>query len=257
MRVSKELSKTLSILVTSAGKNEMGEAWDKETQRDQNLHDDFHATELDIEQSFGLENDARKIKKILDVILPIYRQSIAQGGLPIHAGLAELNGRGVLLSAPSGTGKSTCCRRLPEYWRPLCDDETLVVLDPPKKYRAHPFPTWSDYFWKHSTMTSDVQYSVPLTSVFFLEQAVTDGIESMGQGKAALMLYESARQACHKFSRLLNSDDQRKLNYQIFNNACAIAKEVPAYRLYVSLHGKFWTEIEQVLSRAIVAKNDT
>jgi len=102
---------------------------------------------------------------------PIYQRSIFKGGLPLHAGLAELDGRGILLAAPGNSGKSTCCRRLPDDWKPLCDDKTLVVLDKHRNYRAHPFPTWSDYLLKHSEKTIDVQYSIPIHGIFFLEQS--------------------------------------------------------------------------------------
>jgi len=98
---------------------------------------------------------------------PIYRRSVSLGGVPFHAGLAEINGRGFLFVASGGIGKSTCCRRLPDYWKPLCDDETLVVLDNQNEYRAHPFPTWSDYLMNRAHNTWDIQYSVPVSAIFF------------------------------------------------------------------------------------------
>ena len=38
-----------------------------------------------------------------------------------------------------------------------------------------------------------------------------------------------------------------KLGTQVFNNACKLAKMVPTFRLRISLHGKFWEEIEKSL----------
>ena len=180
---------------------------------------------------------------------PIYQRSMYVGGLPFHAGLIELDGRGVLLAARGDTGKSTCCRRLPDYWKPLCDDEALVVFDKQKKYRAHPFPTWSDYLWKHSEKTWNVQYSVPLTGVFFLEQSEVDEIKPLGEGQAAVLMAESATQVCEKFWRTLTREDQRPFRIEIFNNACKMAKQIPAYRLCVSRHGEFWEKMEQVMGR--------
>jgi SynChlorMet cassette protein ScmC len=175
--------------------------------------------------------------------LPIYQRSIKLGGLPIHAALVELSGRGVLLAASGDTGKSTCCRRIPEPWKPLCDDETLVVLSPHKKYRAHPFPTWSDYLWQHAENTWSVQYSVPLEAIFFLEQSKTDEVIPVGEGEAAVFLNESATQVCEKFWRKMDGEFQRKFRRQLFLNACQIAHCIPAFRLRVSLHGRFWEKM--------------
>ena len=180
---------------------------------------------------------------------PIYQRSICKGGLPFHAGLADLGGRGVLLAASSDTGKSTCCLRLPDHWQPLCDDELLVVIDKYKKYRAHPFPTWSDYLWRQSEKTWNVQYSVPLCGVFFLEQSKIDEVAPIGEGEAALLISESAMQICEKFWRTLDIEDQRPFRKEVFNNACAMAKQIPAYRLGVSLHGRFWEKMEEALGR--------
>lgn len=180
---------------------------------------------------------------------PIYQRSMCIGGLPFHAGLIELDGRGVLLAAPGDTGKSTCCRRLPDYWKPLCDDEALVVFDTQKQYRTHPFPTWSNYLWRQSEKTWDVQYSVPLTGVFFLEQAAVDEIKPLGQGQAAVLMAASARQVCEKFWRTLAREDQRAFRKEIFDNACEMAKQIPAYRLCVSLNGAFWNKVEQVIGQ--------
>jgi SynChlorMet cassette protein ScmC len=179
----------------------------------------------------------------------IYQRSISKGGLPFHAGLIELGGRGVLLAAAGDTGKSTCCRRIPHPWRLLCDDEVLVALDKQQKYRAHPFPTWSDYLWQQSEKTWNVQFSVPLFGVFFLEQSEGDEVKSIGEGEAALLMTESAIQICHKFWRSVDKEDQKKFREELFNSACKMAKKIPAYRLGVSLNGRFWEKIEQVLGR--------
>ena len=180
-------------------------------------------------------------------LLPIYQRSICLGGLPMHAGLAELDGQGILLAAPGDTGKSTCCRRLPEYWHPLGDDESLVVVDRKNKYRAHPFPTWSEYLWKRSEKTWNVQYSVSLAAIFFLEPSETDAVEPLGEGHAAVLMTESAAQIYEKFWRSSDEKDQRKNRGELFNNACKMAKRIPCYRLYVSLHGRFWEKMEEVL----------
>ncbi len=178
---------------------------------------------------------------------PIYRRSMSSGGLPFHAGFAELEGKGVLFAATGATGKTTCYRRFPDYWNPLCDDEALVILDEQKEYRAHPFPTWSDYVWKRERNTWDVQYSVPLSGVFFLEQGEADEAIPLGAGEAAVRISESAIQVYRKHWRSTDPEDQRKSKQQIFHNACEMAKEMPAFLLRTTLHGRFWEEMENVL----------
>lgn len=178
---------------------------------------------------------------------PIYQRSMKHGGLPFHAGLVELDGKGILIAGHGDAGKSTTCRRFPAPWKALSDDETLVVFDKSGKYLAHPFPTWSEYLWKLSERTWDVQYSVPLTAIFFIIQHETDEVIPMTEMEAALMITRSANQTCRKFWVKSDKKLQRQFKTEIFNNACEIAKKIPAYALRISLHGNFWGKIEEVI----------
>lgn len=178
---------------------------------------------------------------------PIYQRVQYTGGLPLHAGLVARDGVGVLLAAQRNTGKSTCCRRIPSSWNALSDEETLVVRDNQKRYLVHPFPTWSDYLEKRSEPTWDVQQHVPLGAIFFLEQARTDEIVPLGQGEAAVLLYESATQVCYRNWVKLNRDEIRPLRRKLFENTCELAATIPVFKLRVSLNGRFWEEIESVL----------
>jgi len=175
----------------------------------------------------------------------IYNRSMQCGGLPFHAACMELDGQGVLLAATGGTGKSTCYRRVPEYWKPLCDDEALVVLNKQGQYRVHPFPTWRDYLEKRANNTWDVQYSVPLSGIFLIEQAESDEVKQLGTGQAAVLISESAYQVCFRHYQILDGEEKRRFWKQIFDNACKIAEKIPVFRLRVSLHGQFWKEIEK------------
>jgi SynChlorMet cassette protein ScmC len=197
-----------------------------------------------------VKNDGRDIIEYINLcnsMHAIYQPGVEGGGLPFHAALIELDGRGVLLAAPGDTGKSTCCRRLPGYWKPLCDDETLVVLSSSRGYFAHPFPTWSEYLGKRSGRTWDVQHSVPVAAVFFLKQSEDDEAMSLGQGQTAMLMGESAGQVYRRFLARLDLQVQASFRGQLFENACAMAKRIPAFRLQVSLNGRFWEEIEKVL----------
>jgi SynChlorMet cassette protein ScmC len=177
----------------------------------------------------------------------IHQESIYRGGLPLHAALIELDGRGVLLAANSGTGKTTCCSRLPNHWKVLCDDESLIVLNQQRKYRVHPLPTWSDYIWKRAKGTWDTQYSVPFSGIFFLEQSEVDEAIPIEQWEAALLINGSAIQLCWKYLDRLDQEAQRELKKELLDNACAVANTIPAFRLRVSLQGQFWKNIEDAI----------
>jgi SynChlorMet cassette protein ScmC len=183
---------------------------------------------------------------------PIYRRSIAAGGLLTHAALVEREGEGILLAAPGGVGKSTSSRRLPAPWRVLGDDAALVVREPGRSegmgtYWIHPFPTWSDYYWARAKNTWNVRHAVPLGGVFFLEQAEADEAVAIGAGEAALRLTESARQICEPLWRGLDAQEARRARMLLFDNACQLARSIPAFVLHVSLHGAFWEEMAKAL----------
>lgn len=184
----------------------------------------------------------------------IYQHIQYDGGLPIHAALLELNGSGILLAAPGNTGKSTSCRRLPDYWNPLCDDAALVVFDQENGYLAHPFPTWSEYVWELSDKSWDVQYSVPICAIFFLEQAESDEVIPLGEGHAVVSINKSANQVSQKFWQQLDNKTKRLFSIQQFHNACKIAKSIPSFTLRASLHGRFWEEMEKALATVLPQK---
>jgi SynChlorMet cassette protein ScmC len=178
---------------------------------------------------------------------PIYQRAQDSGGLPFHAALVRWNGIGILLAAPGNSGKSTCCRRLPPPWQALCDDETLIVRDKQKGYLAHPFPTWSDYLLRGSKRTRNVQRHLPVSAIFFLEQAETDEAVHIGQGQAAIRINQSSIEVCRRNWKNLDREEEVSIRKKLFHNACHLARVVPAFKLRVSLNGPFWEEIEKVL----------
>jgi SynChlorMet cassette protein ScmC len=180
-------------------------------------------------------------------LYPIYQQVQDSGGLPLHAGLVEHNGKGVLLAGPKNAGKSTCCRRLPKPWYPLCDEETLIVKVNQERYLAHPFPTWSEYLAKRSEQTWNVHSHVPISSIFFLEQAGFDEAIPLGQGEASVFINQLATQVCCRYWNNLGHEDLRTRKTKLFENVTELAEAVPAFRLRVSLKGRFWEEMEKVL----------
>jgi SynChlorMet cassette protein ScmC len=76
-------------------------------------------------------HECREIEYInmWNLLYAVYQPVIDRGGLPLHAGLVEADGKGILIAGRSGQGKSTTCRKLSEYWSALSDDETLIISD--------------------------------------------------------------------------------------------------------------------------------
>ncbi|HGE69725.1 TPA: SynChlorMet cassette protein ScmC [Candidatus Poribacteria bacterium] len=178
----------------------------------------------------------------------VYLKCLKIGALPTHSGLAEYNGKGVLFVAPGGTGKSTTCRRLPSPWKALCDDENLIMPDKDNKFRVHPFPTWSDYFWDRANNKWDIHQSVPLSAIFFLERADNDEVVQLPKDKSSIYMTGTAYQVLAKAIIRMSKDEQSEIMRQVFNNAFDILNSVPVYKLNISLTGRFWEKIEQVLT---------
>lgn len=176
-------------------------------------------------------------------------ESLPRGGLLLHGALAEYRGAGYMMAGPSGVGKSTASRRLPSPHRSLCDDRTLVVRDHAGQYWAHPWPTWS---LLHSGVSGSwpVEEAVPLHGIFFLSQSTFDGLQPADRTHATAMIMESAIDLTRTVTRLSEAGESPRLWEDHLAAAKALAAAVPVHSLQVSLHGRFWKEIEPVLARA-------
>lgn len=178
----------------------------------------------------------------------VFLKCLKTGALPTHSGLAEYKGKGVLFAASGGTGKSTTCRRLPSPWKVLSDDENLIMPEGNNKYRVHPFPTWGDYLWNRSKNKWDIHQSVPLSTIFFLERSDNDEVERLSRDKSSLFMTGTAYQVLAKAIKSMDKDNQAAIMGKIFNNAFDISKSIPIYKLKISLTGRFWEKVEEILT---------
>lgn len=176
-------------------------------------------------------------------LYPIYKSGLSHESMPFHAALLEKNGRGFLIAATGGVGKSTCCRRVPYPWHPLCDDEVFVARNKAGSYHAHSFPTWSEYMFHNSDHTWNVQYHVPIAGIFFLMQSDVDEVEPLTQGKAAIHIYKAALEVWGRF----RMSQRIEIRRSIFENACNIAKVVPSFILKARHDGRFWELMEDAV----------
>ncbi|MCX5834372.1 MAG: SynChlorMet cassette protein ScmC [Deltaproteobacteria bacterium] len=185
--------------------------------------------------------------QMIAVISIIWKEAIRKGGIPLHAGLLEFEGRGVAIAANGGGGKTTCAGRLPSSWKAHCDDAALVLRASPSDYVVHPFPTWSKYLSKHCESTWVVEKRLPLSGIFFLEKAWTDEVIPLGRSRAAVSINQSAWQIMSSWIGAIPKKEKTELYLKLFENACALAGVIPAYTLRVSMTGRFWEKIEECL----------
>lgn len=186
--------------------------------------------------------------KMAQSVLPIYTQVLFKGVLPFHSALIEKRGMGIVIAAPGGTGKTTCANRIPPPWNAFCDDEVLIVRDKKGIYHAHPFPTWSRLNTQEPKEVWNVQSHVPVSAIFFLKKSQKDDVTPLSYSQSVSLIYKLSLPI---FSRIFGSIDQEEqvlIQKLIFENACDLAKDIPALILDATLYGKFWEVIEKALS---------
>jgi len=209
-------------------------------------HEECTDTVMELDEQFIDHPEIRYIG-MWSALRVLHRHAVRAGGGPFHATLAELDGKGILIAASGDTGKSTCYRRFPAPWNPLCDDQALIIHRGNGAYTVHPFPTWSDYLWRNSDNTWNCGYSAPLAAVFFLEQAAEDSAIPLPLGEAAARTFKCSKEVWESHWNRLDDEKKRRQTEQVFLNGTELVKKVPVFRLRATRHGRFWEEIEKVL----------
>lgn len=181
------------------------------------------------------------IKYVLLVATGIYS--------PSHCALVEINGKGALICAPGGTGKSTCASRLPAPYRALAEDCALVQKSD-DGFTAQAMPAWSLVTSEHKKIENisfDCTASVPLSGIFFLKQSSKDAVERLNLPVALGYINSTFNDHMRWFLRNLNSEDVKMLRMNIFNFAEQITATLPAYRLSATIDGNFWDVMDSVM----------
>lgn len=216
-------------------------------------HETIPAVHMEFNEAFVAHPEIKYIN-MWSALREIHRHALGAGGTPMHAALAAQHGRGVLIAAPGETGKSTCCRRLPGYWQALCDDQSLVLKDRNGGFRVHPFPTWSDHLWRESKKSWAVERAVPLSAIFFLEQASGDKAEPFNDpAEAVLSVFGAAKQVWEPYWERMSPDEKTKASSLLFHNTSEMAAAVPCFRLSATLEGEFWKEMEDALDLVVTS----
>ena len=177
----------------------------------------------------------------------IHNEIVPKGGIPIHSLLLEYKGDGILLVGGSGVGKTTGYKRVRSPWKALSDDHAFIVKKD-DKYRLHPFVTISECLENTLPTPRNINYSVPLKMIFFLNKSDKDEVISINQSKAAYEFYNAAILLIKFYYKDFSTNPALKsFRTTIFNNACDIIKSVPSLQLNASLNGHFWEKIQETL----------
>ena len=173
-------------------------------------HSDIPENFIELNLDFVDHEEIRYINMAAS-LKPLFKYYVETNvGCPIHAAFAEHKGKGILIAASGGTGKSTCYRRLPlqEGWTPLSDDNALLI-EKNQQIMVHPMPTWSDHLWKRAFTTFNTSYFAPLSAIFFLEQAKTDEVIPLSKNIAAKKIYDSFKEIWETFWVKMEKDAKK------------------------------------------------
>jgi SynChlorMet cassette protein ScmC len=237
----------------------------------------IHQKSIEIPFNFHIEDpdDYGCMLMMFSTLLGTVAQQ--SGGGLMHAAMGELAGKGFLMAAHGGTGKSTASRRLPSPFISWCDDTTLVVRDKDGNYWAHPYPTWSTFYWGGAGGSWKFEEVLPLKTIFYLLQSETDFIMPLTPSEKVSYCVAAFDQASRMLARnevemdkinqkgpvverpvrkpkdwfAIGNDPGENLSREIrkhwFENAMQFSQKIPGKKLYLSLTGNFWDLIENNL----------
>ncbi|MCF6176347.1 MAG: hypothetical protein L3J71_11335 [Victivallaceae bacterium] len=166
-----------------------------------------------------------------------------------HCALVEINGKGALICAPGGTGKSTCAARLPAPHWALAEDCALV-MQAGDAFIAQSMPAWSLVTSEHKKVDDirfDCNATIELAGVFFLEQGTDDSVERLSDAVALGYLNSSFNDHLRWFLTHLAGEQAQGLRLNVFELAEQLIATLPAYRLSATIDGNFWDVMDEVL----------
>jgi hypothetical protein len=195
--------------------------------------------------TFGLETPHQESVYQLPWYLILEDMVHLAGGV-LHAGMAVLEGRCYLFTAPPGGGKTTALSRIPSPWEVVSDDTALIWPEGDGVFRASPLPTWSALIGVKKTMPSiprwEVGRSVPVGGLILLKKSKQLRLTLLPAHQAAPHLYRALSEYP---AVLVNRDSFRK---ELFRAACAVARGLPLWELEKPRDGNFWGLLQDGIS---------
>lgn len=171
---------------------------------------------------------------------------IARGGGILHGGLIAQNGRGLILTAPPGGGKTTAIGRLPAEWPVLADDASLVWSDAEGGFLASPLPTWSVLLGRTPALPAirrwEIGTVVPVSGIVLLHKGQQDRLTSLPALQSIPALYR----AMSEHPRVIKNGEPYRTH--LFDVAHGLARAVRIWRLDATLAARFWEHLPSVAS---------
>jgi hypothetical protein len=164
------------------------------------------------------------LRQFLAYLLPLEGR-----GCLLHASGVALGGQAVGFFGVSGSGKSTIARLAPGA---VLTDESLALLHNGGRWVAYTTPFWGDYDPGPSSVES-----APLAGLFHLVKAAANRVTRLSWQEAVRELSQS----------LMYQIRDPAYEAALFRQACALASEVPCYRLEFRPTAEVWDTVSAAL----------
>lgn len=171
------------------------------------------------------ENNAYSLDAALRILHTLMLAE--SGGFLLHAASAIRNGKAFLFFGPSGAGKTTIARTAPSDTK-LLTDEISYVRQRDSKYFAYGTPFAGDLGEPGQNLCA------PVAGVFHLVKAPRNSLACMKLADAVRRLLENV---------LFFAEDPHLVK-SVFESACDLASQVPAYRLEFVPDQSVWDLIQ-------------
>jgi SynChlorMet cassette protein ScmC len=187
---------------------------------------------------------SQELKEIIHgIFFNVYRRLLYAGGIVLHAALLAHEGSASVIVAPSGTGKTTCCRRVPSPWQGLCDEEAVLIPSSSGKWHAHPMLNITDFTSRGIRAHHAIQRGFLLEGLYFLQQGASDSIDALGEAEAAGKMFRAASEVYIRY-RSWHCYDRPEYRLRQFENTANLARSLPCYTLSATLTGNFWDKMK-------------
>lgn len=169
------------------------------------------------------------------------------GGFFLHAALVSHHGRGLVISAKGGMGKTTTCHRLPEPWRVHADDQVLIIPQKNGDLMAYALPTWSIFWDEEPVFPVNIREPIPLKAFVFLNQAKQNTLTPLTKVQAVSSLFMGVVHMSRLYWRFMEKTRKQAWANKIISRCRRITETFPAWHLELSLTGAFWNDLERLL----------